>query len=270
MPHSQNRISLKRALGASTLLHVLLGPLLIAGPTLALGEALSRDTGPTETTRVSYLRLERQRPRPRVIAARRAPLVARITRPASTESNVARPRVALAVQRRREAPRTPSLVRSATATAADVAKPGDVALERSRQTIAQPDESREPTGDSAPQPVEAAPTETPTPAVATPAPARVVEASARGIDVPPGGWGQSFERPLVVDETALSELRAHYHAASTVTIEVDETGHAIRISLPAGLADDVRAELEKRLRELRYVPAECNGLRCTGTLQVLL
>ncbi|MBD5656323.1 MAG: hypothetical protein IAI50_14255 [Candidatus Eremiobacteraeota bacterium] len=88
--------------------------------------------------------------------------------------------------------------------------------------------------------------------------------------MPPGGWGQSFEKPLIADDAALADLRSRYHARSAVTVDVDEAGHATRIVLPSGLTDDVRAEIEKRLRELRYVPAECNGLRCDGTLQILI
>jgi hypothetical protein len=271
MPHSQNRVSLKRALCASGLLHVLLAPLLVAGTMLGFG-ALSRDAaGPIETTHVSYLNLERARRRPRRVAVTRKSVAARVVRPARAVAHPA-PRVAVATQRAHEAPRTPSLPPSGPATVAGAAAGGEVAAERTSQTVAQRLESQEtlPAGGST---VEVAPTETPTemPApIATPVPARVVEASAHGVEVPPGGWGQSFEKPLVADETALADLRARYHAASAVTIEVDETGHAIRISLPAGLAEDARAELEKRLRDLRYVPAECNGLRCTGTLQILI
>jgi hypothetical protein len=105
----------------------------------------------------------------------------------------------------------------------------------------------------------------PTPS-ATPA-ATVAEASStRGIEVPPGGWGQNFESPIVADDATLAELRARYHDVAGVSVEVDDSGHATRVTLPNGLPDDVRADLERRLLELRYVPAECNGLRCAGTL----
>lgn len=91
-----------------------------------------------------------------------------------------------------------------------------------------------------------------------------------GIDVPAGGWGQSFEKPLVADDAALSALRAKYHVIAAIVVAVDQDGHATSISLPGGLSDDIRADIERRLRELRYVPAECNGLRCDGTLQITL
>jgi hypothetical protein len=44
----------------------------------------------------------------------------------------------------------------------------------------------------------------------------------------------------------------------------------MRVALPASLAADARTELERKLMEMRYVPAECNGLRCQGTLELVL
>ena len=109
---------------------------------------------------------------------------------------------------------------------------------------------------------------------ATPAP--VVLAASKSAnelaDVPSGGWGQSFSKPLVADDDALASLRATLHATGPLVAEVtvDDTGHATHATLPASLADDVRAEIERRLLALRYVPAECNGLRCSATLSIAL
>jgi hypothetical protein len=124
---------------------------------------------------------------------------------------------------------------------------------------------------AAPGPAPAiSPTSTPLPTISA-TPAVIAEdTSARGSDVPLGGWGQTFEHPLIADDSALDDLRAHYHAVSRATIEVDETGKPLRVMLPAGLADDVRADLERALMDLRYVPAECNGLHCAGTLELIL
>ncbi len=87
-------------------------------------------------------------------------------------------------------------------------------------------------------------------------------------DVPAGGWGQNFANPLLADESALDDLRAKYHGSASV--QVDETGHAVKVVINGTLTPDARAEIEKRLMALRYVPAECNGLRCGGTLQLTL
>jgi len=106
-------------------------------------------------------------------------------------------------------------------------------------------------------------------ATASPAPEerRIAES---GVDVPSGGWGQSFEKPLVADDAALSSLRAKFHGTAPIVVAVNQAGHAVSVSLPVGLSPDARADLERRLRELRYVPAECNGLRCDGTLELTL
>jgi len=55
-----------------------------------------------------------------------------------------------------------------------------------------------------------------------------------------------------------------------IIVAVNEAGRAVSVSLPVGLSADARADLERRLRELRYVPAECNGLRCDGKLEITL
>jgi len=86
--------------------------------------------------------------------------------------------------------------------------------------------------------------------------------------MPPGGWGQSFGHPLIADDAQLAELKSRYHLTAAIAIEVD--GHAMRVALPASLAAHARTELERKLMEMRYVPAECNGLRCQGTLELVL
>lgn len=83
-----------------------------------------------------------------------------------------------------------------------------------------------------------------------------------------GGWGQNFANPLLADETALDDLRSKYRGSASV--QVDETGHAVKVVLKGGLPPDVQTEIEKLLMSLRYVPAECNGLRCGGTLQLTI
>lgn len=108
--------------------------------------------------------------------------------------------------------------------------------------------------------------------VAIPSPtatAQIVAVRAES-GIPPGGWGASFEKPIIADEGALDELRARYRGARTIRVDVDEAGHATRVVVPASMPTDLRAALEHDLLALRYVPAECNGLRCVGTLQLVL
>jgi hypothetical protein len=83
-----------------------------------------------------------------------------------------------------------------------------------------------------------------------------------------GGWGQNFDRPILADESVLTDLRTKYHGS--ISVRVDETGRAIRVIVPASLSPEARDEIERRLTTLRYVPAECNGLRCAGDLTIAL
>ncbi|MGH7728627.1 MAG: hypothetical protein ACREM2_07550, partial [Vulcanimicrobiaceae bacterium] len=81
----------------------------------------------------------------------------------------------------------------------------------------------------------------------------------------PGGWGENYGEPVAMDDGTLAALRAEF-GTLTAKIVVDADGHANAVALPASLSDAARAEIVRRLEALRYVPAECNGLRCTGTL----
>ena len=89
------------------------------------------------------------------------------------------------------------------------------------------------------------------------------------IDAPNGGWGQSA-KPIVEDDDELVKLRAAAHASGKVSIEIDDRGNATRVTLPPSLSSDLRAELEKEFLAMHYLPAECNGLKCVGTLQLTL
>ena len=74
---------------------------------------------------------------------------------------------------------------------------------------------------------------------------------------------------MLADPSDLAELKAKYHVAK-ITIQVDENGRAVRVVMPSGVPDDARDDIVQRLSALHYVPAECNGLRCAGTLTVTL
>lgn len=94
--------------------------------------------------------------------------------------------------------------------------------------------------------------------------------AARDGDAPPGGWGQSFAKPLVADESALATLHARFRGVRAIAIDVDASGRATHVAIPESVTGEARADLARTLLALRYVPAECNGLRCVGTLQLAL
>jgi len=75
---------------------------------------------------------------------------------------------------------------------------------------------------------------------------------------------------MVADESALADLRAKYHFSAPIGVRIDENGKALKFVWPDSIPSDARAEIEKRLVALHYVPAECNGLRCAATLQITL
>jgi hypothetical protein len=107
----------------------------------------------------------------------------------------------------------------------------------------------------------AAPAATPAPVVA-PAPSPVVAQREDGI----GNFGETY--PAAIDPSARGALLAGISGV-IVRIIVDENGHATSIEFVRPPADaTLREELRTRLLAARFVPANCNGLRCTGTLEL--
>jgi hypothetical protein len=111
------------------------------------------------------------------------------------------------------------------------------------------------------EPATAPPEQTPEP---TPPPAPPAKAEA----VAAGGWGQNFRDPAVMDDAALAALHSRYRGA-VAHVDVDEDGRAVKVVVDGGGLDpDARADLERQLAALRYVPAECNGLRCAASFEL--
>lgn len=267
-----DRHALVRAAIASLALHLLAVPLfaVVGGPR---GTGTARALEPTnETTHVAYFAIESRSARP--VTARRPVakgIVAIISQRHWREpSRIARPRAAPAPSMkalpagrrarslrasRPNAPKDPFAPGSAAA-AQRIAR---AALALTMQTPA-PERSVTPEAPRVPASVQ--------PATATEAPLAIV--AARQGEIPPGGWGQSFANPLVADEDILATLRAKYRGVRTIAIDVDASGRATHVTLPESVTGEARAELARQLLALHYVPAECNGLRCTGTLELAL
>jgi hypothetical protein len=112
------------------------------------------------------------------------------------------------------------------------------------------------------------PTSAPTEA-SNPGPAPSAEVGRSVEPAPPGGWGQNFRDPTVLDDNAVKDLRARYPQGIVAHIQVDADGHPVKVSIDGGGLDpDARAEIERQLSALRYVPAECNGLPCAATFDL--
>jgi hypothetical protein len=98
--------------------------------------------------------------------------------------------------------------------------------------------------------------------VATPAPSPVAAQREEGI----GNFGETY--PASIDPSARAPLFAGINGV-VVRITVDENGRATSIDFVRGPADaSAREELRTRLLAAHFIPAACNGLRCTGTVEL--
>lgn len=288
MARSQtDRKTLFRATIASLALHLFVVPFFASADAVrdVTGGRSARDgVSGNETTLVARLSFDRRasaRARPSVRAMRPAP-VASMKRPAE-RPKTARAPVTPAPKLAAEIPQRPqpgegrSLESTSdAATRVRVRRRDAEAPLALTLATAPPEASLEGRPSEArPTPLERSrdtmpPTAPPPSVAATPAPTPLAVAVAREGDVAPGGWGQSFAKPLVADDDALATLRAKYRGMRAIAIDVDPSGHATHVEIPDSVTGDAREELARALTAMRYVPAECNGLRCAGTMQLVL
>lgn len=101
-----------------------------------------------------------------------------------------------------------------------------------------------------------------TTAPAPPAPSPVAAQREDGI----GNFGETY--PASVEPSLRATLFAGI-SGIVVRITVDEGGHATSIEFVRAPVDAAqREELRTRLLAARFIPANCNGLRCTGTVEL--
>ena len=259
MDQGERRKRERGALGLSVLLHGLVAPLFVA---MVIGVDDLRPEGHIATTGLfSISILHRAAPAP--------------VRPAPAERAIVREAAPVLSPTRSEHPKLVAAAKETTSGARD--KTRHVAVLAPPPTPIPTPTHRAVTvtrGTTAAKAVEDA---TPAPAAATSAavaaateapPPPPTPGSAALVDAPVGGWGQNFRDPMVLDDDALASLRSRYHGA-VAHVDVDEEGHATHVSVEGpGLDADAIATLERRLFDLRYVPAECNGLRCAASLEL--
>jgi hypothetical protein len=102
----------------------------------------------------------------------------------------------------------------------------------------------------------------PTAAPATPAPNAVAAQREDGI----GNFGETY--PASVDPSLRATLFAGI-SGIVVRVTVDEAGRATSIEFVRAPTDSAqREELRTRLLAAHFIPANCNGLRCTGTVEL--
>jgi len=261
MDQKERRRRERGALGLSVLLHGLVAPLFIA---MIIGVDDLRPEGHTAVSGIfSISILHRAAPAPvRPAPAERT--IARVAAPVVSPSHAQHPKIVAAAKP------TISGVRNKTRHVAVLAPPptpiptptrlATAAAARPSAVVATPAAAASPAPVATSGAVAVAPTEAPPP---PPTPGSVAL-----VDAPAGGWGQNFRDPMVLDDDALAALRSRYHGA-VAHVDVDEEGHATHVSVEGpGLDADAIAALERRLFGLRYVPAECNGLRCAASLEL--
>jgi hypothetical protein len=122
-----------------------------------------------------------------------------------------------------------------------------------------------PEATSTPAPVVAvappSPTPTPTPSPA-PTQAAVVAASFGGL------FSQNYP-PALAAPSELAEIRALAGGRARIRGDVDETGQATDVHFVAPVSDpQIEQEIRGKLLAFHYVPADCNGLHCEGTLEM--
>jgi hypothetical protein len=100
------------------------------------------------------------------------------------------------------------------------------------------------------------------PPSATPSPAAVVAASFGGL------FSQNYP-PALTAPGDLAEIRALVGGHARIRVDVDETGQATDVHFVAPISDpQIEQEVRGKLLALHYVPADCNGLHCEGTIEM--
>jgi hypothetical protein len=97
---------------------------------------------------------------------------------------------------------------------------------------------------------------------ATRSPAAVVAASF-------GGLFSADYPPALAAPSDAADVRALLGGPASVRIDVDETGQATGVRFVSPVPDpQIEAAVRDKLLSLHYVPADCNGLHCDGTLEL--
>jgi hypothetical protein len=207
-------------------------------------------TDPDERTLLTgQIRIE-HRPRPRIAHTRRAP--AAIVVP---QQQAVRPVIHTMIATGRAAHK---MVVATEARAAYVPAPAAATTSRPAVTYTSTRLAAvvtKPAAEVASQPA-------PTTAPAAPAPSPVAAQREDGI----GNFGETY--PASVEPSLRATLFAGI-SGIVVRITVDESGHATSIEFLRPPADaGQREELRARLLATRFIPANCSGLRCTGTVEL--
>jgi hypothetical protein len=234
----------RTAIGISIALHCCVLALLAVLP-----GATFPTTDPDERALlVGQIRIE-HRPPPAIPHARRAPAA-----PAPVQQQAARPVIhaLVATGRASRAMLVATEARAAYVPQTAAAPKRQPVVHDATQRLAA---ATQPNTQTASQPAA-------TSAPAAPAPSPVAARGEDGI----GNFSETY--PASVEPSLRATLFAGI-SGIVVRITVDESGRATAIEFVRAPADTAqREELRTRLLAAHFIPANCNGLRCTGTVEL--
>jgi hypothetical protein len=199
---------------------------------------------------------------------RSAPVVGRhirALRPPRTPAHVVERLAAVSPPPPRRPPKATGVFRGAISRNAGPPGRRPTVAQRPTLALVEPTEppTPVPTAEPTAKEVPVTATASPTPQ-ATRSPAAVVAASF-------GGLFSADYPPALAAQSDVAEIRALLHAPARIRIDVDETGQATGVRFVVPLSDpQIEQTVRDKLLALHYVPADCNGLHCEGTLELRL
>jgi hypothetical protein len=82
-----------------------------------------------------------------------------------------------------------------------------------------------------------------------------------------GNFGENY--PAKVDPQTRGGLFAGVADTVVIRVEVDENGRVTKVVFVRGPADEsTKEELRTRILAAHLIPAACNGLRCSDTIEI--
>jgi hypothetical protein len=149
------------------------------------------------------------------------------------------------------------------------ARPAERGMLRPRPALALVPATAAPTAVPAPSPSPSPPIATPPPSAPSAPPATLTPTPAAAVAANFGGLFSQNYPPALAAAADLAQIRALLDRSARILVDVDETGRATGVHFLAPVSDpEIEGQIRAKLLALHYVPADCNGLHCDGTLEI--
>jgi hypothetical protein len=146
------------------------------------------------------------------------------------------------------------------------ARPAERGMLQPRPSLALVPATAAPT---APSPSPSPPAATPPPSAPAVRPATPAPTPAAAVAANFGGLFSQNYPPALAAAADLAQIRALLDRSARILVDVDETGRATDVHFLAPVSDpEIEGQIRAKLLALHYVPADCNGLHCDGTLEI--